>query len=217
MFQIQDLQDISSINNSKFKKKNESFCISETIKETIEMNRMQAQQKNIEIKLAISPEVPINLKLDKKRLQQIINNLLSNAIKFSEDGMTVKVECHFLCDSKNLQLGVIDNGVGINETDVDLIFKPYKTLKTSAIIDQKGAGLGLYICKQLCQELDGNIKVLTKIDPSIGKTAFIVELKAEEVDSQNDSAANLDLDEIQIEHKDIFKSEILIFEKQIFS
>ena len=105
--------------------------------------------------------------------------------------------CHYLGDSKNLRLGVIDNGVGINESEIDLIFKPYKTLETSTTVDYKGAGLRLCICKKLCQELNGNIKVLTKIDPSIGKTAFIVNFKAEEVDSQNDSAdENLDLDEI---------------------
>ena len=83
------------------------------------------------MRLAVATEVPSNLKLDYKRLQQIINNLLSNSIKFSEDGRTVKVECHYLSEFKTLQIGVIDNGVGIKESEVELIFKPYKTLETT--------------------------------------------------------------------------------------
>ena len=60
---------------------------------------------------------------------------------------------------------MIDNGLGIASKDISLIFEPYKTLKSAKLRDASGAGLGLYICKKLCKELNGDIKVMNDIDP----------------------------------------------------
>ena len=77
-------------------------------------------------------------------------------------------------------MGVIDWGIGISTEDTKVIFQPFVTLKAARDIYAAGAGLGLYICKCLCKELNGSIQVINNIDEDLGKTAFMIEISVEE-------------------------------------
>ena len=75
---------------------------------------------------------------------------------------------------------MLDNGIGIAEKDAELIFKPYTTLPEAQKFTKVGAGLGLYICKTLCSQLQSSIRLMneSEIDPKLGKTGFYVKILA---------------------------------------
>ena len=86
-----------------------------------------------------------------------MNNLLGNAIKFSSEQTRIVIEFYYFSETKTLRMGVIDWGIGISTEDTKVIFQPFVTLKAARDIYAAGAGLGLYICKCLCKELNGSI------------------------------------------------------------
>jgi two-component system, NtrC family, sensor histidine kinase PilS len=104
------------------------------------------QVKNITIDYQLEVDESILVPFDEGQLQQVLNNLIDNAITHSDknqQGYSVS----FFADSKDdkVQLQVRDNGLGIKPEDVDKIFEPFYTTHT------QGTGLGLYICRELCE------------------------------------------------------------------
>lgn len=112
---------------------------------------------------------------------------------------------------------VVDDGIMISDEEVTQLFKPYRTLQSARDINQAGPGLGLYICKNLCIQLGGNIVCRNKIDPEIGHKAFIINVKATLPEEEEQEDIELDLDAIDIQPLDIKKKMILIYEDKMFS
>ena len=105
-----------------------SFNVRDAFDEIINMYRMSANLKGINIECHISDDVPQDLIQDKLRVQQIISNLINNSLKFSDNNTEVNIRCRFFPRTSKLHIQVLDNGIGIAEKDGELIFKPYTTL-----------------------------------------------------------------------------------------
>jgi len=75
---------------------------------------------------------------------------------------------------------VIDTGLPISNEEARMLFKPYKTLKSAKDLNLAGPGLGLYVCKQLCKKLEGDIVCMNKLSDIPGAKAFIISIKATE-------------------------------------
>lgn len=113
--------------------------------------------------------------LDEKLIRLILDNLLSNAIKYSPGGGKVKL---IVRDQDGLKIKVEDEGTGINETDLKLIFDQfYRTKDTSTI---QGTGLGLYIVKKAVERHGGKISVSSR--EGVG-SQFLVELNNQEIEN----------------------------------
>ncbi|APZ51969.1 hybrid sensor histidine kinase/response regulator [Salipiger abyssi] len=96
---------------------------------------------------------------DARRLRQVLLNLVGNALKFTRDG-TVEIEVEYLDpDSSELELRVIDSGIGIAEADLPRIFKDFETLDSSYARETSGTGLGLGIAKRFTRLMGGEIGV----------------------------------------------------------
>ena len=107
----------------------------------------------------------------KKNLRSIVYNLVSNAIKFKRDESPVII-IHTRKEGENVVLSVQDNGQGIPEEGIDLIFNIYGRLHQ----DVEGHGIGLYLAKKIVNAAGGNIVV----ESELGKgTTFTVYLKIE--------------------------------------
>ena len=97
---------------------------------------------------------------DSYRINTVLRNVISNSVKYqrkdiSDPKVTVAVEK----SPKTLKIEVSDNGEGITEEGLPKVFKMfYRGTKTSV-----GTGLGLYICKEVIEKLDGSIKIHSKI------------------------------------------------------
>ena len=108
------------------------------------------------------------LRFDKRRFQQVLVNLLSNACKFQEKGVIrVEANCiqnnyHSSMVDRSLFIHVVvqDQGVGMSPDKAATIFEPFGLQN----INVRGNGVGLSICKKLCEQLEGEIAVESKQD-----------------------------------------------------
>ncbi|WP_150046735.1 ABC transporter substrate-binding protein [Methylomonas rhizoryzae] len=105
---------------------------------------------------------------DRSRLRQVLNNLLSNAIKYNRAGGSVNLRCSVRGDS--VRISVTDSGKGIAEQYWPEMFTPFHRLgaENSAI---EGSGIGLVICKQLVEAMNGAIGFESQQD--VGSTFWI--------------------------------------------
>jgi two-component system sensor histidine kinase PilS (NtrC family) len=99
--------------------------------------------------------------IDPNHLQQIMTNIVDNGLRHSQkEGVDnrITIEANINNASKLPFIDIIDEGDGINDEHIDTIFEPFYTTKTT------GSGLGLYLCKELCQANKANIIYLKKTE-----------------------------------------------------
>jgi two-component system sensor histidine kinase EvgS len=101
--------------------------------------------------------VPTFLQTDGTRIQQVAYNLVDNAIKFNEPGTKIDVECYYHPQEEVFAITVRDSGKRISDAEAKLLFKPYTTLQAAQNAGTAGAGMGLYMCKRICEALKGQI------------------------------------------------------------
>lgn len=106
--------------------------------------------------------------VDKERFKQIISNLVSNAIKFSKKEAFVDIETSIV-DSK-VRISVTNYNSYIPEEKIDNLFKKFTQVDPADTRSYGGTGLGLYITKQLVENMDGEISV----DSNESRTIFYV-------------------------------------------
>ena len=106
---------------------------------------------------------------DPIRIRQVLLNLLSNAVKFGGPTITLRASR----GATRVRFEVEDDGPGMREEQLARIFEPFTQLDTSATRRRDGAGLGLTICRSLCERMGGSISVVSA--PGQG-TTFAVEL-----------------------------------------
>lgn len=94
---------------------------------------------------------------DADRIVQVLINLIGNAVKFSPDHAIVRIEAEPVGDV--VRFTVVDHGRGIPADKVDTIFERFKQVRRSDATEQRGAGLGLAICRAIVRQHDGRIWV----------------------------------------------------------
>ena len=101
-------------------------------------------------------------RLDDDKFQQILTNLIDNAAKYSTDGKTVTISTEL---SENfVEIKITDEGVGIKQEDFDKVFKKFSRLENHLTSTTQGNGLGLYITKQLVENMGGQISFTSEIN-----------------------------------------------------
>lgn len=100
------------------------------------------------------PDSDVSVKCDARKMEGVMSNLLNNAVQ-AVDGQG-EVDVEISSDSNNIIIKVKDSGLGIPEKDLDKIFEPMYTTKTT------GTGLGLVICKSIVEQHGGTISVSNK-------------------------------------------------------
>ena len=99
--------------------------------------------------------------LDEEKFQQIMMNIIDNACKYSGGNKPVKISTSYY-DSKNILIEVRDEGIGISTENKDKIFEKFVRLENHLTSKTQGNGLGLYITKNLVEEMNGEISFVSK-------------------------------------------------------
>ena len=99
---------------------------------------------------------------DKHMLGSLFQNLLSNSIKFTNRFGEIKIDS--TVKSEKLEISIQDNGVGIDNEDLERLFKIDSTYSTRGTEQEKGTGLGLILCKEIVNRHGGNIRVESEKD-----------------------------------------------------
>jgi signal transduction histidine kinase len=151
---IDDVLDISKIEEGRLKLSLEEFGLNDVASEVVEALSSTASEKGLDL----LTEVPegITLFTDRRRMKQVLMNLGSNAVKFTDQG-NVTIAARVPGD-ENLEVRVIDTGIGIKKEDMDKLFQPFQRIGMSLTKSYtEGTGLGLYLTKKVIDLLGGDI------------------------------------------------------------
>jgi len=158
---INDILDFSKIEAGKLGIERIRFSIDAVIGSTLDSFWDRAAEKNIEIHAAIDPTIPTWLMGDPLRLAQILNNLMSNAIKFTDGGdirLSVNIRYRDF-QTVVINIAVQDTGIGVTAEQQLKLFTAFGQADMSTTRKFGGTGLGLTICKQLCELMGGRIRM----------------------------------------------------------
>jgi signal transduction histidine kinase/ActR/RegA family two-component response regulator len=156
---IDDLLDVSRILSGKVRLDRRTVDMSSALNATLESVRLTAEAKGIAISKTINAEAPYVFG-DNGRLQQVITNLVSNAVKFTPSGGHVKVALTQV--NSDVELSVIDSGIGIDAEMLPHIFDRFRQADSSITREYGGLGLGLSIVKHLVELHDGTIQAASE-------------------------------------------------------
>jgi signal transduction histidine kinase/CheY-like chemotaxis protein/CHASE3 domain sensor protein/HPt (histidine-containing phosphotransfer) domain-containing protein len=158
---INDTLDFSKIQSGKLITESENFSPFTIIDEVYQLFKYEATEKGIALKLDWVGENHPILIGDPLRLKQIMINLTGNAIKFTKEGeVIIKVKCSENSNNKvELQIQVIDTGIGIDEKKINVVFDEYVQIEDRTGKKYHGTGLGLTIVKKLVEHQNGKIKL----------------------------------------------------------
>ena len=166
---INDILDISKIESGKMEILPVTYSVFTVLNDCYNMVAVRAKDKNLELVMDISPEIPTALFGDEVRIRQIINNLLSNAVKYTNEGTVTlsvwaeKVDVDPMQGDNtsrvDLFIQVKDTGIGIREKDRQKLFRDFVRLDEKRNRNIEGTGLGLNLTKQLVDMMGGFISV----------------------------------------------------------
>ena len=157
---VTDILTLHRLEASQVKLHPQDFDLVDLVHGTVEFLAPLAHDKGLELICLIDPQLP-RLHGDPDRIRQVLHNLIGNAIKFTEQGeITVRVEQKKTDpDQIWFRFEVEDTGPGIPEDQLHQIFQPFTQVDISSTRKHPGAGLGLAICKELVELMNGRIGV----------------------------------------------------------
>ena len=161
---VNDILDLSKIESGKIDFANSEFNLEEALKNIIRSLKYTAEDKGLKVLLYNDIDLPVYVKGDVVRLNQILTNLLGNAIKFTAEGeVTVKTKVlEKNSEYVKIEFQIIDTGIGIDSHKIDKVFGKFRQEDESISSKYGGSGLGLFIVKQLVSLQHGTIKVTSK-------------------------------------------------------
>jgi len=165
---INDVLDISKIEAGELKISHDLVDISKSVRSVVKTMEPIAAEKGLEIILESDQKIRM-IAGDKRRIEQVIMNLISNAIKFTETG-AITIRTRNILDQ--VEISVEDTGIGINETDLSTIFRPFHQIDSGTTRKHDGTGLGLSISKKLVQLHGGTVTV--RVRKFITRSLFIL-------------------------------------------
>jgi len=121
-------------------------------------------ENNLELVKEYDDKIPKVLLGDSVRLHQIIINLISNAVKYTPTGGTITIEHEVIHDNKGIvdRISVSDNGIGIPEDKISLLFKKFEQIEPQRLGAIRSTGLGLVFCKIAIEAHGGKIGVISE-------------------------------------------------------
>lgn len=154
---IDAVLDFTSIEAGRISLQPASVRLADQLRQTIEMLDAPIRQKSVRIETQLTLQ-PDELVLDPLRLRQVMLNYLSNAIKFSNEAGRVLVRA-FPEGPQHFRLEVVDEGVGIAESDTPRLFVAFQQVGAQPNRQQDGIGLGLAIVRRIVEAQGGTVGV----------------------------------------------------------
>jgi len=155
---ISDLLDLGRIESGKMELHVETVVCQTLLNEIVSSLRSLATSKGLTLDMRV-PDEDIVLQTDRRALSQILLNLINNAIKYTDRGF-VRVELLRPANGAGaVEFAVLDSGIGISEDDQAKLFAAFQQLDHTSTRRYEGAGLGLYLSRQLAALIGATIRV----------------------------------------------------------
>ncbi len=165
---LNDILDLSKIQEQGFSLDNSIFNLNELITQVNNLFTLTAQQSGVTYNMFSDQRIPDYLWGDELRIRQVLINLLGNAFKFTEQGkvsLSISiVECNTeLTNDVRLKFCVTDTGIGLSTEQIALIFERFTQADSSVSRRFGGTGLGLTISQKLVLAMGGTIQVQSSV------------------------------------------------------
>lgn len=153
---VNDVLDYAKANAGLLEAQLEFVDLGDLLTDVHKIIRPMAEKKGHSLDFVV-PKEPIFIEVDRRQLRQIALNLLTNAVKYTKEGGTIVVTVQ-LIDGR-VVVSVRDNGIGMKQEDLALLFDPFKRSADTYARNQQGTGLGMALAKQLVELNGGTIAV----------------------------------------------------------
>lgn len=148
----------AQLESNNFKAEKEELDLTALLKDCIRQFSNRFPERNFTEDI----EGDTDIKGDSLLLQMLINNLLENAAKYSPKGSPISTSLKKY--RSGIELQIKDQGIGIDETEKDKIFNKFYRIGSEATRKTKGTGLGLYLCRKIAKDHNGDI-TMTNNEP----------------------------------------------------
>lgn len=185
MSHVDAVLDIARFESGMTQSQDQAVHIGRMIQDIVD-SQLSAAEANGNVVQWLWSGDPVNwVAVDSSRLQQTILNLLGNAIKFTQNGrIAIELENIQTEAGPNLEIRVIDTGIGIAEENLERVFDDFESLSKPLNADLGGTGLGLGIAKRFVNAMGGEIGV----ESALGQgSVFWFRIPLVEAESQDDA------------------------------
>lgn len=189
---IDDIIDLTKIESGNITLQKIPVNFHELSEKIIHIFQLEARSKNIELKMQVDKNLPV-YEGDPVRISQILMKLIGNAVKYTPQGeVSLHVRTNDTGDVRgNILVSVIDNGIGIDKTNQEVIFEKFTQLETSVCRKYGGTGLGLAITKNLVHLMDGKIWLTSELGKG-SEFSFTLNLKESKKEMTTEPKLNLE-------------------------
>jgi CheY-like chemotaxis protein len=158
---LNDVLDLSKIEAGKMEIAAVDEDFVQAMSRTRQLFQTQAEEKGLELAMAVDADFPRGLRFDPVRVRQCVSNLLSNAIKFTQTGRVDVSVYAKLVGAKDhmISVRITDTGIGMSADAVSRLFGVFEQADSSTTRRFGGSGLGLFISRQLARMMGGDIAV----------------------------------------------------------
>lgn len=169
---INDILDFSKIEAGKLNIEKVDFSLDNILANISNLFVFQIEEKGLELLFDIDMDVPMALKGDELRLNQVLTNLVSNAIKFTSNGEIIISIKLISKNEQNVEIrfDVKDTGIGISKEQIEKLFMSFSQADSSTTRKYGGSGLGLAISKQIVELMGGSVGL--ESTPNIGSDFY---------------------------------------------
>jgi len=167
---VSDILDIAKIEAGKFVLNCQPIDLGESVDYCIRLVKSRADERGVKL-VALLPAQGLTFQADQRGFRQILLNLLSNAVKFSRSGGEVEISARIA--SQRLVLVVRDHGIGMSESLLSRIGRPFEQAINDPAHAREGTGLGLSLVRSLVLQHGGTLKIESREGSG---TAVICEL-----------------------------------------
>ncbi|WP_043695465.1 response regulator [Luteibacter sp. 9133] len=177
---INDILDLSKVEAGKMELMVDTFPLADLSRTLSRTFNHVAQEKKLGFEVTVAPGLPVSIRTDGAKLEQVANNLLSNAFKFTSSG-TVALRISRpaagaalpdgLDPAHTIAIAVIDSGIGIPADKFQRVFHAFEQVDASTSRQYGGTGLGLAISRRIAMLLGGDITLVS--EPGKGSTFTI--------------------------------------------
>lgn len=175
---INDLLDLVRLESGAIKVKHEAIEVAAFVRGLVQSVKKVADDKHIALTANVSDEVGW-VQGDRDKWEKILLNLVFNAVKFTPGGG--KVEVRAIKIDEQLQIQVVDTGMGISKENLPNVFSRFWQADSSAQRRFQGAGIGLALVKELVEVQSGTVSVASELNKGTTFTILLPYLKTEPV------------------------------------
>jgi signal transduction histidine kinase len=159
---INNVLDLSKIEAGKVEVYPETFKVTALVHEVVATLRPLCERNNNQLNVVIDNNMELMCS-DLTKIKQVLYNVLSNAIKFTENGQIMLTVQQRLDTNKDwVVFEVHDTGIGMSEEQIQTVFEKFTQADTHITTKYGGTGLGMAICKKICELLHGDISVKSR-------------------------------------------------------